>query len=282
LETTEYLSSRIVDSEPATHEAIDNSLVQRNNLQGTTFTRIDTTNLLVETEVALHKDAKLNYLPYHTVNGVSVPLGPTYQYRFGRAEEIGDGQMHTDGLEFLSPGPNEIKLQVNDTTPTIETVNSKDGSLYPWVRHRDSNRVSQVEIDGFGLHTRISNTVAIHNITPGVLTNLPFSKGITDYVLHLASAWIFVNVNEHEIVINRTLDHEDFITGPYVFIDNKGGLQSNNISSRVYLKRQYHFRNHIGHVIQRYVLGHLSENNEASFPIGTKIVVRVKNNILIS
>ena len=76
LETTEYLSSRIVDSEPATHEAIDNSLVQRDNLQGTTFTRIDTTNVLVQTEVALHKDAKLNYIPYHTVNGESVPRGP--------------------------------------------------------------------------------------------------------------------------------------------------------------------------------------------------------------
>jgi hypothetical protein len=251
-------------------------------LQGTTFTRIDTTNVLVQTEVALHKDAKLNYIPYHTVNGESVPRGPLYQYRFGRAEEIGDGQMHTDGLEFLSPGPNEIKLQVNDTTPTIETVNSKDGDLHPWVRHRDSNRVAQVEIDAYGVHTRINNTTNFHNVTPGITISYPPGVGITDYILHLSSPWIFANVLEHTVVITRTIDHEDFIIGPTVFIDNKGGLQANDISSRVFLKRQMHFRNSAGHLIQRYVLGHFVANNETSFPIGTKIVIRLKNNILIS
>jgi hypothetical protein len=281
LETSEYLSSRVVDSEPATHEAIDNSLVQRDNTQGTTFTRIDLTNLLVEKQVALHKDAKLNYIPYHTVNGVSVPLGPLYQYRFGRAEEIGDGQMHTDGLEFLNPDPNEIKLQVNNTTPTIETVNTKDGDLYPWVRHRDSDRVSQVEIDSYGVHTRITNVTSIHNVTPGVVTVVPPGRGITEYVLHLSSAWIFANVAEHTIQITRTLVQEAFITA-MVFIDNKDGAPAQNISSRAFLKRQMHFRNDTGHMIQRYVIGHFVANSEVSFPIGTKIVLRVKNNKLIS
>jgi hypothetical protein len=171
---------------------------------------------------------------------------------------------------------------VNDTTPTIETVNTKDGDLYPWVRHRDSNRVSQVEIDSYGVHTRITNLTSIHNVTPGVVTSMvPPGRGITEYVFHLSSAWIFANVTEHIIQITRTLDQEEFITA-MVFIDNKDGASAQNISSRAFLKRQMLFRNDTGHMIQRYVIGHFVANSEVSFPIGTKIVLRLKNNKLIS
>ena len=217
---------------PATSTAVENSIVKRDNVNGTVFTLLDTNILSADEAVQLVKDGQLLFTPYHLVNGVNVPkVGWTF--RLGRSDDQADiGDNTQDGLEFISPSTNEVRIQVNEATPTIETVNNK--YQHVWVRHRDVQRTSQYEVNQFGSHTRIHATEQA-SITPGISTTGGFATGVTDYVLTLGSAWVFANVAEHEVTLTRS-DLNPYFVYSFCFLDTPGV----NVQSRVYIKRETH------------------------------------------
>ena len=215
---------------PATSTAVENSIVKRDNVNGTVFTTLDTHIISADEAVYLEKNAQLLFSPYHMVNGVLVKkVG--WVFRFGRAEEQSDvGDNTQDGLEFISPSTNEIRIQVNEASPTIETVNNKFTNV--WVRLRDAQRNAQYEINQFGGQTRIHATLN-KPLTPGVATTSGFSGGVTDFVFTLGAAWVFSNVAEHEIILTRTTLNP-YMVYIFCFLDSVGA----NIQSRVFIKRQ--------------------------------------------
>jgi hypothetical protein len=261
---------------PATSTAVENSIVKRDNVNGTVFTKLDTDILSAETAVNLVKDGQLLFTPHTMVNGVSVPKpgvnGVDWQFRFGRAEETADTSDNTqDGLEFISPSRNEILIQVNEGNPTITTVNDKLHDV--WVRHRDSQRTSQYEVNQFGNHTRI-HVISNISMTPGILLsqNPAFGEGVTDFVFTLATPWIFANVPEHEVILERHLSNP-YNVFTFLFMSNPGV----NIQSRVYLKRETHMIDNLSVASElRYIIAVEPRGAETQFPTGTKMVLRVK------
>ena len=279
----EHLQSRILDAEVATSDAVDNSLVRRDNIDGTVFTRIDASILDIQEEVGLYKDAKLNFIPYHTVNGEQVPFDG-YQYRFGRAEEIG-GDNSQDGLEFISPPPanndpngNEVRIQVSSHTPTIETVNTKYG--VPYVRHRDFNRDIAIEIDKFGIHQRFTDTIQL-NLTSGIDIEHDLVVGMTKYVITLATNWVFATHHNINVTLRREITTPIQLMSAYCYIDNYLGPVAGNVKSHVFIRRHSAIREHSGLVKQLFQLERHAENNETQFPAGTKIILQVDNRMLI-
>ena len=261
---------------PATSTAVENSIVKRDNVNGTVFTLLDTNIISADTAMHIIKDGQLLYKPYHMVNGVLVPK-QGWQFRFGRAEETTDVSDNTqDGLEFISPSSNEILIQVNEENPTITTVNDKFHDV--WVRHRDNQRTSQFEVNQYGSHTRIHVTSPI-SMTPGILLsqNPQFAEGVTDYVFTLAAPWIFANVSEHEVILERQHSNP-FNVLSHLFMRNVGV----NIQSRVYLKRETHMIDNLSVPSElRYIFGVDPRGAESQFPTGTTIVLRVKINSFI-
>ena len=142
-----------------------------------------------------------------------------------------------------------------------------------WVRHRDSQRTSQYEVNQYGSHTRIHVTSPI-SMTPGILLsqNPAFAEGVTDFVFTFAAPWIFANVPEHEVILER------FHTNPYnvlshLFLRNAGV----NIQSRIYLKRETHMIDNLSAPSElRYIIAVEPRGAETQFPTGTKMVLRVK------
>jgi len=272
------LQIAVNNSAPATSTADENSIVKRDNVNGTVFTKVDTDILSAETALNLVKDGQLLYTPYHLVNGVPQPkpgqmvngVMVNWQYRFGRAEETADTSDNTqDGLEFISPTSNEILLQVNEGNPTITTVNSKLHGV--WVRHRDAQRTSQYEVNQFGSHTRIHATQTL-SITPGIASTADFGGGVTDFELTLAAPWVFSNVPEHEFSIHRTELNPYFVYS-FLFLDTVGV----NVQSRVYIKRQTNVIEGLSNPSElRYIIAAEPRNGELQFATGTKIVLRVK------
>ena len=253
---------------PATSTAVENSIVKRDNVNGTVFTILDTNILSADEAVQLVKDGQLLFTPYHLVNGVNVPkVGWTF--RLGRSDDQTDISDNTqDGLEFISPSTNEVRIQVNEATPTIETVNNK--YQHVWVRHRDVQRTSQYEVNQFGSHTRIHATEQA-SITPGIETTGGFATGVTDYVLTLGSAWVFANVSEHEVSLTRA-DLNPYFVYSFCFLDAPGV----SVQSRVYIKRETHLVEGISIPSElRYVLAAEPRSGELQFAAGTKIVLRV-------
>ena len=88
-----------------------------------------TTNLLdVEQSVDLYGDAAIQYVP-QTSQNVNVP---GYTYRFGKnQEELGDFSTQGDGMEMrnMPVGGNEILIQVNNITPTIDIRRIKNAGV---------------------------------------------------------------------------------------------------------------------------------------------------------
>ena len=209
------------------------------------------------------------FTPYHLVNGVNVPK-PGWTFRLGRADDQTDISDNTqDGLEFISPSTNEIRIQVNEAAPTIETVNNKYQNV--WVRHRDATRDSAYEINQFGGHTRIHTTLSM-SITPGIITTASFSEGVTDYVLTLGSTWVFANVTEHEVTLSRT-SLDPYMVYTFCFLDSVGV----NVHSRVYIKRQTNLVEGVSVPSEiRFVLAAEPRSGELNFAAGTKIVLRVR------
>ena len=254
---------------PATSTAVENSIVKRDNVNGTVFTTLDTHIISADEAVYLEKNAQLLFSPYHMVNGVLVKkVG--WVFRFGRAEEQSDvGDNTQDGLEFISPSTNEIRIQVNEASPTIETVNNKFTNV--WVRLRDAQRNAQYEINQFGGQTRIHATLN-KPLTPGVATTSGFSGGVTDFVFTLGAAWVFSNVAEHEIILTRTTLNP-YMVYIFCFLDSVGA----NIQSRVFIKRQTNLIEGISVPSEiRCVLAAEARNGELQFAAGTKIVLRLR------
>ena len=263
------LEITVNNAAPATSNAVENSLVKRDNVNGTVFTKLEGDIISSDQSFLLVKDGQLLFEPYHTVNGNLVPK-QGWTFRFGRSDDQTDISDNTqDGLEFISPSTNEIRIQVNEASPTIETVNNK---LYPiWVRHRDSQRDSQFEVNQYGSHTRIHHTESI-SATPGIASTADFSGGVTDYVLTLGAAWVFANVAEHELVLSKTELTPYFVHG-MCFLDTVGV----NVQSRVYIKRQTNVVEGVSTPNEvRFVFGAEARNAETQFAAGTKIVVRVR------
>ena len=268
------LQIAVNNSAPATSTAVENSIVKRDNVNGTVFTKLDTDILSAETAVNLVKDGQLLFTPHTMVNGVSVPKpgvnGVDWQFRFGRAEETADTSDNTeDGLQFIAPSTNEITIQVNEASPTIGTVNNKMHGV--WVRHRDSQRTSQYEVNQYGSHTRI-HVVENVSVTPGITSTAGYSTGVTDFVCTLASPWVFANVSEHEIVLDRS-ELNPYIVHSFLFLDEPGV----NVQSRLYIKRQTNVIEGLSVPSElRYLIAAEPLNGELQFATGTKFVLRIK------
>ena len=267
----DHLNSRILDAEPVTAEAVDHSLVLRRNLLGTKIK-----HLIADTQLTVEKNGKLNYQPWHMHNGVYQPkVG--WLFRFGRAEEQADvGDDTQDGLEFISPTGNEIRLQVNKAAPTIETVNNKNYDV--WVRHRDSFRDSQYEINQYGGHTRIHNTQHI-NVTPGVPATVQRLAGVTDYIITLAANWVFANTSEISLEIFRQEGNEYML---YAFCFIRIPFGGTNIMSRVFIKRRTNIVKNDHTRREKFILGAESGGGENKLLAGIQIVLRVREQVLLS
>ena len=268
------LEIAVNNAAPATSSAVENSLVKRDNVNGTVFTLLEADIISSDNAVLLVKDGQLLFKPYHVVNGINVPKHG-WSFRFGRSDDQADISDNTqDGLEFISPSTNEIRIQVNEASPTIETVNNKYQGV--WVRHRNAARVSQYEVNQYGEKTRVHWTVPI-SLTPGIAATKDFSVGVNDFNITLAAAWVFGNVPEVEIILSKTEIHP-YQVYAFCFLDTVGA----NVQSRVYIKRETHLVESIAVPSElRYILAAEPRAGELQFAAGTKIVLRVRVQMLI-
>ena len=268
------LEITVNNAAPATSTAVENSLVKRDNVNGTVFTNLDADIISSDNAFLLVKDGQLLFEPYHTVNGILVPK-QGWTFRFGRSDDQADVSDNTqDGLEFISPSTNEVRIQVNEASPTIETVNNKYQDV--WARYRDASRDSQYEVNQYGGHTRVHNTQNV-SLTPGTAATSDFYGGVTDFNFTLAAAWVFGNVSEVEIVLSKTEIHP-YQAYTFCYLDTVGA----NVHSRVYIKRETHLVESIAVPSElRYILAAEPRNGELQFAAGTKIVLRVRVQMLI-
>ena len=218
------------------------------------------TNLIdVKQSVDLYGDAATQYVP-QTSSGVNVP---GYVYRFGKnQEELGDFSTQGDGLEMrngvMTTGlnynvpinGNEILIQVNDSTPTIEIRRVKNPGIESFriVTPRQSAQdpgEKLVTIDDAGLHVRHNNLNAIL-MTPGnPITSYMLISGFQTHRFTLDQAWGSEST-ETEIEIYSATSAAEFrhIENLEVVLDDLSlpGIVS-EVAARVYVKRWGIYRN---------------------------------------
>jgi len=135
------------------------------------------TNLIdVEQSVDLYGDAAVQFTP-QTSAGTNVA---GYTYRFGKnQEELGDFSPQGDGLEMKEPSGNELLIQVNDITPTIEIRRVKNPGVETLlVRTPQPNDHKLLSIDDDGVHLRRDDQ-NVHLLTPGNALSVE-NEGLSD------------------------------------------------------------------------------------------------------
>jgi hypothetical protein len=218
--------------------------------QGVVNTHKMSTNLIdVKQSVDLYGDAAIQYVP-QTSQFQNVP---GYTYRFGKnQQELGDFSSQGDGLEFRNMpwGGNEILMQVNDITPTIEIRRLKNPGVETLVV--TSERQSEqdpgnkiITIDDAGLHVR-RNDRNINLMIPGNALSVGLlTQGFQTHKFTLDQAWTSEST-ETEIEIYSATSAAEFlhIQNVEVTLDDRSQPSSvSEANARVYVKRWGVYRN---------------------------------------
>ena len=202
------------------------------------------TNLIdVEQSVDLYGDAAVQFTP-QTSAGTNVA---GYTYRFGKnQEELGDFSPQGDGLEMKEPSGNELLVQVNDLTPTIEIRRVKNPGVETLlVRTPQPNDHKLISIDDDGLHLRRDDQ-NVNLLPPGNALSIEMLlSGFQTHRFTLDQAWTNAST-ETEIEIYSATSAAEFrhIQNLEVTLDDlsqPSGVA--DISARVYVKRWGVYRN---------------------------------------
>ena len=270
--TTELLSS--------THESTHDTLVKRNNNTPTLFNDVTVNTLSSHDAIALYGDATLQFVPQAHV-GENLT---GYTFRFGRnMQELGDLSGTGAGLEFKDLLNNELLMQVNMNTPTIELKVNKLAGV-PFVRIRDNNEDSILEITDAGVIPKVHVVNTIY-LTPGALLQTSMLGGYQSHVFELGSAWL-ENSGDTRIEFSESLGNIE-IPPPFHLIENiqvclddrSLSIPVSDISSRIVLKRWGVYRN-TNHVLE-IVLGCDFHSNAIEVEVGSLIRVTFNNKKLL-
>jgi riboflavin synthase len=226
------------------------SLLKPIDYQGVVNAHKMSTNLIdVKQSVDLYGDAAIQYVP-QTSQFQNVP---GYTYRFGKnQQELGDFSTQGDGLEFRNMpwGGNEILMQVNDITPTIEIHRVKNPGVETLVV--TSERQSEqdpgnkiITIDDAGLHVQ-RNDKNINLLTPGNALSVGLlMQGFQTHKFTLDQAWTSGST-ETDIEIYSATSAAEFlhIQNLEVTLDDRSQPNSvAEVNARVFVKRWGVYRN---------------------------------------
>ena len=236
------------------------------------------TNLIdVKQSVDLYGDAALQYTP-QTSQNVNIA---GYTYRFGKnLEELGDFSTQGDGLEFKEPGGNEILIQTNDITPTIEIRRVKNpGVEILLVRTAQPEDHKLVTIDDDGLHLRRDDQ-NVQLMTPGnALSVEMLLSGFQTHRFTLNSAWTANTETEIEIYSATSLAEFRHIQNLEVTLDDlsqPGGVAA--INARVYIKRWGVYRNSY---LRLWVVLAVDLRGDSEIPSGRFIRLSFNNKLIL-
>ena len=216
--------------------------------QGVLNTHKMSTNLIdVQQSVDLYGDAAVQYTP-QTSQNVNLQ---GYTYRFGKnLEELGDFSTQGDGLEMIEPAGNEILIQVNDLTPTIQIHRAKNPGVESFVISTVRSSAQDpgdklITIDDAGLHVRRDDMNDVL-MTPGN----PISVGvlISGFQTHrfkLDQAWSSESTETEIDIYSATsaaeFRHIENLEVTFDDLSQAGGVS--NVDARVYVKRWGVYRN---------------------------------------
>ena len=267
--------------ENSTHLNTHNTLVKRDNTSTTTFQSLTTNILNASQDVAMYGDCALTYTPQDS-QGTNLS---GYTYRFGRnTEELGDFSGLGNGLELAEPNDpitsermNQILIQVNEGTPTIEMIVNKSPSE-DWLLIRDKDLEPVLSLNSSGCHIRTVQKAFV-NLTPGNTLSLnTLTEGMQSHWFQLSSPWTG-NTTETEIEISEAAANSSkkMIRGLEILIDDLG--TASEIQSRIFIKRWGVYR----HDKQRLwvVIGLELRNSETQIAGNTKFRLSFNNKIVL-
>ena len=242
------------------------------------------TNLIdARQSVDLYGDAAVQYVPQDSA-GDNVH---GYKYRFGKnQQELGDFSTQGDGMEMRNMpwGGNEILIQVNDITPTIEIHRVKNPGVESFVI--SSERQSEqdpgdklITIDDAGLHVRRDDQ-NVQLMTPGNAISVEMLlSGFQTHRFTLNSAWTANTETEIEIYSATSLAEFRHIQNLEVTIDDlsqAGGVAA--INARVYVKRWGCYRNSY---LRVWVVLGVDLRGDANIPSGRFIRLSFNNKLIL-
>jgi len=198
------IASHEDDLTGATHLNTGGELVKRDSSGDVHFNAVTTELAAVGNNISLYGDAAMNFVPQSIVNGVPVNK-PDFLYRWGRnTEELGDTSGTGDGLEFKNGDTdNEILIQVNDNTPTLEIAYEKLAE--PVIRFVE-NGTTTVDMDDAGYHRLVVKEEV--TITANGTNSLNLRDNVTAFELQLSGNMI-ANDDTH-IHLTKTVSGDLF------------------------------------------------------------------------
>ena len=240
--------------------------------------KIETNLLDVQQSVDLYGDAAVQYTP-QTSQYVNLP---GYTYRFGKnQEELGDFSAQGDGMELKEPTGNEILIQVNQTTPTIEIKRVKNPGVESLlIRGPPPYNHKLVTMDDAGVHVKRSdqNTLLLtpgNDISSGLLLagfqthtftlNQAWSNASTETVIEIYSA---TSSAEFRVIENLEVTLDDLSQPSAV----------SNIDARVYVKRWGVYRNT---TLRVWIVLGVDLQGETNLPAGRFLRVSFNNKLLL-
>jgi hypothetical protein len=276
---TSAIANNTIQIANSTHESTHDTLVKRNNTGTTQFHDITTNILSVNDGVAIYGDGTLQFVP--TDDNDDPVVG--YKYRFGsNAEELPDTTLQGDGLEFRDPTGNDILVQVNQQTPTIELQVNKNADV-PFLLVRNTASDKLVQLDAHGVSQRY-DVFSMTQLTPGtLLQTTALEHGPQVHRFELFSAWT-EQVAETIIEISAsdlqsTTEHR-VIENLDVCLDDLSVVSGvADIHSRLCVKRWGQYRN----VVQRLyiVIGCDFHNNEIQLDASSQIRISFNNKLVL-
>jgi len=196
----------------ATHNSTADKIVQRDESGDVYHNAVTAEIVAIGDSCALYGDASLRYVPQEIVNGQ--PVNKTgYLYRFGRNEQIGDATGTGDGFRMYNEngnGDNEVFIQVNENTPSIEIKSTKLAE--PVIKFRNALDETTVNMDEDGYH--MIRTLQTKQISPGTTEFITIEPGKSVYELTLSSDWHPSHQTIFELTITKSASadpNKDFI-----------------------------------------------------------------------
>lgn len=256
----------------STHANTHNTLVKRHD-DGTLFEKIVTNTLSANDGIGLYKNATLQFVPQDENNNNI----PGWMYRFGANTDQGwDFSQAGAGLEFKQPdgaygNGNQILIQVNNYTPTVEIKLNKTNSEPALLIRSAISEKAVIELDAEGVHI-LPHQPNIIQITPGQHhSTVALHEGYQVHRFQLDVAWSST-INETTLEL-RGIEAQPFGKFHSVqnieicFDDLSQPTPVTNVSSRPYIKRWGVYRN--VHSRIWIVLGVDFRNSETSIAQGS-------------
>ena len=263
----------------STHQSTHDTLVKRNNNDTTSFHDITSNIISINQALALYGDAALTYTPQDQ-NGINIS---GYTYRFGRnTEELSDFSGIGNGVELKEPSGNQIIIQVNQSTPTIELqVNKSNAEPYILARNTASEKI--IQINEHGISQRY-DVFALNQLTPGTLfETTALINGPQVHRFELFSAWTEqISESIIEIIsaeLQSTTEHR-IIENLDICLDDLSVVSGvSDIHSRVFVKRWGQYRN----TVQRLyiVVGCDFHNNETQLDANSQVRISFNNKLVL-